>query len=195
MNYLAHAYLSFDKEPILIGNMIADYVKGKQIDKYPDDIKQGIIQHRHIDNFTDSHPTVKETKYIFRQSAGRYDASFLDIAYDYFLANNTTYKPSQGWLQFTLDSYNIIDNYSELLPADFTHTYKYMKDENWLYNYRQKKIIRKNFIRFANHLSYLPQKDHLDIFHAFEDNIEQLQSSFDSFFPDLIAYVQSINKQ
>jgi len=30
MNYLAHAYLSFDHEEILVGNLISDFVKGKK---------------------------------------------------------------------------------------------------------------------------------------------------------------------
>ena len=30
MNYLAHAYLSFGNEDILVGNMISDFVKGKK---------------------------------------------------------------------------------------------------------------------------------------------------------------------
>jgi len=29
MNFLAHAYLSFYNPPVLVGNMIADFVKGK----------------------------------------------------------------------------------------------------------------------------------------------------------------------
>jgi acyl carrier protein phosphodiesterase len=30
MNYLAHAYLSFNQPEILVGNMISDFVKGKK---------------------------------------------------------------------------------------------------------------------------------------------------------------------
>ena len=36
MNYLGHAFLSFNNADILTGNMIADHVKGKlALDKYP----------------------------------------------------------------------------------------------------------------------------------------------------------------
>ncbi|MFY7899136.1 MAG: ACP phosphodiesterase, partial [Chitinophagaceae bacterium] len=30
MNFLAHAYLSFQQPSLLIGNMISDFVKGKK---------------------------------------------------------------------------------------------------------------------------------------------------------------------
>jgi hypothetical protein len=29
MNYLGHAYLSFNHQDILVGNMISDFIKGK----------------------------------------------------------------------------------------------------------------------------------------------------------------------
>ena len=53
MNYLAHAYLSFNDQEILTGNMISDFVKGKKKFDYPSRIQAGINLHRLIDNFTD----------------------------------------------------------------------------------------------------------------------------------------------
>jgi acyl carrier protein phosphodiesterase len=35
MNYLAHAYLSFNDPEILVGNMISDFVKGKKKFDFP----------------------------------------------------------------------------------------------------------------------------------------------------------------
>ncbi len=55
MNLLAHAYLSFDQPEMLIGNMINDYVKGKKQFDYPAAIHKGMILHRSIDEFTDTH--------------------------------------------------------------------------------------------------------------------------------------------
>src|SRR5947207_2830586 len=51
MNFLAHAFLSFNDPGLLVGNMIADSVKGKEADNYPDRIRQGILLHREIDSF------------------------------------------------------------------------------------------------------------------------------------------------
>ena len=49
MNYLAHAYLSFNDPDILIGNMISDHVKGKKKFDLPEKIQRGITLHRNID--------------------------------------------------------------------------------------------------------------------------------------------------
>ena len=62
MNFLAHIYLSDDDEQVMIGNFIADFVKGKKKDDYPPAIKKGIELHRSIDDFTDHHPLVLRSK-------------------------------------------------------------------------------------------------------------------------------------
>ena len=65
MNYLAHAYLSFNNTDLLVGNMISDYVKGKKQFEYPAAIQAGIKLHRAIDEFTDTHQTTFEIKKYF----------------------------------------------------------------------------------------------------------------------------------
>ena len=62
MNFLAHLYLSKNNKNILIGNFIADAVKGKKYKDYSKEIQTGILLHREIDNFTDNHTVVKQSK-------------------------------------------------------------------------------------------------------------------------------------
>ena len=68
MNFLAHIYLSGDDDHITIGNFMADGIKGKKYLNYPEGIQTGILLHRWIDSYTDSHPIVKQStklKYSF----------------------------------------------------------------------------------------------------------------------------------
>jgi acyl carrier protein phosphodiesterase len=88
MNFLAHAYLSFDQDEILIGNFIADFIRGKEIENYPKKIQVGIHLHRAIDAFTDSHPLVKEVQTHLRPRFGHYARVISDVFFDYFLAKN-----------------------------------------------------------------------------------------------------------
>ena len=44
MNFLAHIYLSGDDDDVIIGNFIADGIKGKRYLKYPPKIQKGIIR-------------------------------------------------------------------------------------------------------------------------------------------------------
>ena len=62
MNYLAHFYLSNHDKNLIVGNYIADDVKGKAYLDYPLEIQKGILLHRKIDDFTDNHPIVNISK-------------------------------------------------------------------------------------------------------------------------------------
>ncbi len=88
MNVLAHIYLSGDSEKIILGNYIGDYVKGRDYLKYPELIRKGIIIHRHIDAFTDSHPVVHRSKIFFTRKYHKYSGVVTDIIYDHYLTRN-----------------------------------------------------------------------------------------------------------
>jgi acyl carrier protein phosphodiesterase len=96
MNYLAHAYLSFEITDITIGNMISDFVKGKQKLDYPIAIQQGIMLHRFIDSFTDSHAVTRQAKSFFKEAYGLYAGPLVDVVYDHFLANDPLRFPETG---------------------------------------------------------------------------------------------------
>jgi acyl carrier protein phosphodiesterase len=96
MNYLAHAYLSFEITDITVGNMISDFVKGKQKLDYPLAIQQGITLHRAIDSFTDSHAVTRQAKSFFKEAYGLYAGPLVDVVYDHFLANDPLRFPETG---------------------------------------------------------------------------------------------------
>lgn len=189
MNFLAHAYLSFEDTDLIVGNLIADMIKGKQIDSLPNEIQQGIFLHRQIDTFTDRHPAVKEAKRYFDETAGRYGGSFLDVAYDHFLAKSEKYEPIVGWDEFAQNCYKAIENRASVLPSQFISMFLYMKSENWLLNYRNKWLIEKSFERLQNRATYI-QKD-IPVYQDFEKYYEAIERSFDDFFPDLIHFVRN----
>lgn len=87
MNFLAHLYLSGNDEKLLTGNFIGDYVKGKNFLKYPGRIREGIILHRRIDTFTDTHPNFREVKILFRGEFGLYSGVVTDLIFDHLLAS------------------------------------------------------------------------------------------------------------
>ena len=49
MNYLAHILLSGTSPDVMIGNFIADSIKGSKYNSYPLQIQKGILLHRQID--------------------------------------------------------------------------------------------------------------------------------------------------
>ena len=191
MNFLAHAYLSFGDPEILVGNMIADMVKGKQIEQYPEGIQRGIHIHRQIDTFTDRHPIPLDTMTIFKESAGRYAGPFLDVSYDHFLALDDSSEPGEGWEAFAQRCYAQIEQSVKHLPSKFCSMYMYMKKEDWLYNYRHRWLIERSFERLKNRANYLD--DDAPVFADFEKHYKDIQESYKLFFTQLKAYVEDIS--
>lgn len=192
MNFLAHAYLSFDRPEILIGNLIADTIKGNQIDSLPSSIQEGVRLHRLIDNYTDTHPITIKAKEVFTEKAGRYNSPFLDVSYDHFLALDKIHEPAQGWANFAQTCYKIVEQYQDVLPSRFCSMYVYMKSENWLYNYRHEWMIQRSFERLQKRAKFLD--DNTLIFDAFLEYYKDIEESYELFFPDLINFVKNTYK-
>ncbi len=88
MNFLAHIYLSGNDTDLIIGNFIADGIKGKKYKKFSPGIQKGILLHREIDTFTDAHPIVRQSTKRLHKNYGHYSGIIVDILYDHFLAKN-----------------------------------------------------------------------------------------------------------
>ncbi len=135
MNFLAHAYLSFGQEKILVGNFIADFVKGKQINNFPIEIRMGIFLHREIDTFTDTHPLVKAGQSYLRPEFGHYSSVITDIFFDYLLIKHWKNFSDMALEDFIQKTYSTLDNNSDWFPERFSTMYYWMRKDNWLYNY------------------------------------------------------------
>lgn len=188
MNFLAHAYLSFGEDEIVVGNLIADLVKGKQIESFPQRIQDGIMLHRRIDEFTDRHPVVKEAKTVFTPSVGRYDNSFLDVAFDHFLALDYPLEMQMDWSSYASECYKAVEKYGEILPPKFCSMFMYMRSEDWLSNYHNLWMIERSFDRLKRRAKYL-QED-VSPFTDFENNYDSLKNYFNLFFPDVEEFVK-----
>lgn len=183
MNYLAHAYLSFDDPEILVGNMISDFVKGKKQYDYPPAIQQGIRLHRMIDVFTDQHSATKAAKLLLQPAVGPYSGAFADVVYDHFLATDSTIHNADQWMHFSTKTYQLLEPYSHFFPERFARMFPHMKTHNWLYHYRHRWGIERSFEGVVRRASYLSAEN--NAFQLFELHYEQFKALYASFFPDV----------
>lgn len=117
MNYLAHIYFSGTNRKVAVGNFIGDFVKGKSYEKYPSSFQKGILLHRKIDHFTDTHPIFLETVDLLRPSFGRYSGIMADMYYDYLLASDfERYSNGQSLGKFSRNFYLSALLYYRWLP-------------------------------------------------------------------------------
>lgn len=191
MNYLAHAYLSFNIPEILVGNMISDFVKGKKQYDYSIFIQKGIQLHRSIDAFTDAHKITKQAiKYLY-PAVGTYAGAFIDVAYDHFLANdNLIFKNTHDLQLLATNTCNILNNYTNILPERFAKMLPHMQQQNWLYNYQYVWGIKNSFEGVAKRAKYLSSSE--SCFKLFETNYTQIQACYQLFFPELKNMVTNV---
>jgi acyl carrier protein phosphodiesterase len=190
MNYLGHAFLSFSDGAILTGNMIGDHVKGKiALEKYPAGIKAGILLHRKIDGFTDIHPATQRAKLLFRTNYGLYSGAIVDTLYDHFLANDPKlFETENTLLTFTKYMYELLENQAEWFPTKFATYFPYMKEQNWLYNYRTFKGIEQSLKGLARRAVYIPPIE--PAYEIFITNYYQLNQCYYDFIDDLIKFAK-----
>ncbi|MDQ3291764.1 MAG: ACP phosphodiesterase [Bacteroidota bacterium] len=187
---MAHSFLSGFDEELLVGNFIADSVKGRQKDVYPAGIRRGIELHRLIDTFTDSHPIVLQTKERLRPEQGKFAGVIADMFYDHFLAANFEHYATVPLLDFTLKVYQTVQNYSNILPERVHHFLPYMIKQNWLYRYAQISGIQASLNGLSRRSAF--SSNMANATQALEDNYQVYQQDFELFFPELQNYVKQV---
>ncbi|HTR30291.1 MAG TPA: ACP phosphodiesterase [Puia sp.] len=187
MNYLAHAYLSFDIPDILVGNMISDFVKGKRQFDYPPSIRTGITLHRAIDNFTDSHPATHAAKACFRPDYGLYSGPLTDVAFDHFLAVDPLIFPSAaGLYAFAGRTYGQLAERISVFPDRFARIFPYMREQDWLSGYRHREGIFASFAGLARRAAYMPGAQ--KACELFVIHYQRIKDCYTTFFPELQAF-------
>lgn len=143
MNFLAHLYLtSGQSEKVIIGNFIADAIKGnKAVEKYHNEIQMGIRIHREIDDFTDRHSLFLKGTRRLHPNYGKFAPIILDIYYDHILAVNWTQYSGISLQKFAQSQYDLIDRHLNLLPGRTRLWFEYMKSHNLLYRYSNEEGI------------------------------------------------------
>ena len=135
MNYLAHIFLSEGQPNVMIGNFIADSIKGSKYSAYPSEIQKGILLHRQIDTMTDAHPAFRNSTKRLHKNYGHYSGIIVDIFYDHFLAKNWAEYSDVPLADYIQEFYNILRNNFDVLPANIQKMAPLMMDSNWLLSY------------------------------------------------------------
>jgi len=193
MNFLAHAYLSFNEPSLTIGNMIADFVKGRQLLQYGEGIQQGIRIHRAIDAFTDGHPLTRQATQLFQASCGRYGAVFMDVVYDHFLARDEMRFTEEQLGHFAQSVYRLLESRENDLPLHFRQVLHFMRTQNWLYSYRSEEGIYRSFSGLVRRARYLDVTADVP-FAVLQNHYKELAEYYAAFFPELETFVKAAIK-
>jgi acyl carrier protein phosphodiesterase len=188
MNFLAHLYLSKNNKNILIGNFIADAVKGKKHTNYPKEIQAGILLHREIDTFTDNHKIVKISKRRLNARYGHYDGVIVDILYDHFLAKNWPDYSEIPLNVYAESIYGFLKEHFDTFPEKIQYMLPFMIEYNWLVAYASIEGIG-TILNGMNRRTKGISKMDLAV-EDLKEHYQEFESDFTLFFKDLEVFTQ-----
>ena len=189
MNYLAHLFLSGESASILVGNFIGDSVRGNQFSTLDPAIQRGILLHRAIDRFTDTHPVVRRSKQRAQAVTGRYASVVIDIFYDHFLARDWAYHHPMPLPEYARSVYTILEGWLKDFPDRSRQFYCYMVAHNILESYDSIDSITTVFEQMAKRARFASNMELAG--NELVRGYRYYESEFREFMPELQYY----NKQ
>jgi acyl carrier protein phosphodiesterase len=188
MNYLAHQFLSFQNTDIQLGNLYGEIVRGKDYENYSGDIRKGILLHRSIDTFTDSHEIVKESSKKFHEKYGKFSPIIVDVVYDYFLIKNWNTYSNIEFETFVDDCYSLLNKELENFPEKLNFIVRHLLKYDWFHNYQSLSGIEDTLRGIRNRSKFENQIDQSIV--EIQANYEELNQEFQAFFPELMQHCQ-----
>ncbi len=187
VNYLAHLYLAGDEPDDLIGNLMGDFVKGPVEKDSGNRIHAGILLHRRIDAYTDSHRLVLQSKRRIRPVLRRFAGILVDVYFDHFLARNWPRYSSVSLRDYSRLVYAILDEHLDALPPRMQRSVEHMIEHDLLMSYRELAGVERALLGIQWRL-----KRKNPLAEGIADlslNYRALATDFAAFFPDLISFV------
>jgi acyl carrier protein phosphodiesterase len=184
MNFLAHLYLSGTDTDIMLGNFIADSVKGSMYKKFKPQIQQGILLHRKIDSFTDNHLITKELATLFRSQYKLHSGIVVDIFYDHFLTVNWKEYSDQKFTDYIQQVHRTLLRNIFVLPPRVKAFLPFFIARNRLYGYSTIEGIRSTLLAMSKYTS-LPEASNYAIA-TILDNYDFFNLRFITFFNEII---------
>jgi acyl carrier protein phosphodiesterase len=172
----------------MIGNLIADFIKGKNKYNYNDEIQNGIRFHKAIDYYTDNHFLIEKSVAIYKSEYKLILGApiFNDILFDHFLANDSIHFTDESLTIFTNKIYKQLANSPILLNSNMNGFFNYMIETNLLYNYKNLDGLFKSISGICRRYPKLGNPNIAK--ECIEKNYSHFQKIYNDFLPDLIHF-------
>ena len=197
MNYLAHLHLAEvagENDEGRLGNLVADMVKGPEVELLPAGVQAGIRMHRGIDRFTDTHPLVQRS--IGRISAewGWFSGIVIDVFYDHILAANWLEWSDEPLPAFVERTHAMLLRGTHHLNADGQFLVSKLIETNRLLMYAAPDGIADTLARLSDRIAIrLPQRarrleEAMPLLEACRSGLE---ADFRGFYPAVVEHAVS----
>lgn len=193
MNYLAHIRLAGDDPECLIGNFLGDFVKGRlPEDCYTPGIRRGIMMHRRIDAWTDSHEITRECVRLISPERRRWGRVILDIFYDHLLAVNWESYSNESLRDFLDRAYGVILGAADIFPERAAARIITIIEDGWIEKYRSVSglsVVFEGMSRRVRRKNPLSGSERELVAHY-----DEMNGHFNRFFPEILEYAKRLEK-
>lgn len=186
MNYLIHLFFSDPGEEALLGSLLGDFVKGNPADRFPSAVADGILFHRRIDSYSDSHLITRRSRKRISPARRRFAGVIVDVCYDHFLSRHWPQFNAVDLQSFVGRVYSVFDRNRAYLPERLLRVLPSMIAENWLGSYCRLEGVGDALDRIAGRLSR--GAAFKGAVAEIEAHYDDLETDFWAFFTDLCAF-------
>ena len=186
MNFLAHVYLSGNDQEVATGNLIADRVKGKEIENYVPKIQKGILLHRKIDTFTDTHPMVRSCREELFPAFRHYSGVIVDMYFDHFLAASWHLFHHQPLADFSKIFFKALRQNTVSFPLKINKLVDALIRYNWFQYYETITGLEQILLQMEKRSS--PSSNLAASILNLQENYDYFQHQFFSFMEEAIHF-------
>jgi acyl carrier protein phosphodiesterase len=190
LNHLAHALLAGSDDDMLLGSLLGDFWRGAPDPGWPAGVRAGVVLHRKIDVYTDSHPLVAAARALFDPPWRRYAGILIDIYFDHVLAREWPSHSREPLAAFSARTVDLLDRHAAWLPADLNRFARYFRLHGLFAAYAQRATIDQVLAGISRRLRH-PNRL-VEAGPALWVCAGALDVAFARFFPDLVVFAQSL---
>ena len=193
MNHLAHALLARADDDVLLGSLLGDFWRGAPDPAWAGGVRRGVLLHRRIDVYTDSHPIVADARARFEPPWRRYAGILIDMYFDHALARDWQLHATESLPAFSRRIADLLARHRGWLPAALNRFARYADEHALFAAYARRAAIEHALagigarLRHANPLAAAGP--------ALWDQAPALDAAFAAFFPALVAQARVLREE
>lgn len=189
MNHLAHFVLAGPSEPLRLGAILGDHVKGvAAVDRLPARVAAGIRLHRLIDAHTDAHPAVCGLLEDLSPPWRRYGGVILDVLFDHMLTRHWNRFVDSGLEAFAREIDDLLTRHYTMLPPRLALFANWARNTGLWSRFGEVEMLNDIFTRLAKrHGRPSPLSRGVELL---EEHDAAIESAFLKLFPDMETHAR-----
>lgn len=190
MNYIAHLHIASVTQTSLVGNFLGDFIKGSDLSHLQRVLQVGVMLHRKVDSYTDTHPETRALKDLFPAALRKFAGIGLDIYFDHLLIEQEQWLDYPAQYALFEGFYRDLDAYSDLHGQPFSSVRRGLLARRWLVEYRAEETCLHALYRveerFKNKRVFAE-----NVFGILSRHKGDIADTFNAFYPDLLEFSES----